>query len=100
MNTNRPFRWLEAIAVVRDRAAKGRHAYPADSRLVDGDEVAAICGTPTVIHQHKAGREGPYPQCGECDRVWRDVEGIRSVYDPPTEQAQDTTDAMRVRQPV
>ena len=86
MNTNRPFRWLESIALPHDRAAKGRHAYPADSRLVEGDEVTAICGAPTVIHQHKSGREGPYPQCAGCDRVWRDAEGISSVYDQPAGQ--------------
>lgn len=86
MNTNRPFRWMESIAATEGGAVKGRHAYPADIELREDDEVTSICGAPTVIHASQG--ECPYPQCQACDRVWRDVEGIPSVYDTPSGRTQ------------
>lgn len=73
MRTPRPFRWWEASRV--------RHAYPAELEPAPGERVSAICGESTVIGAHDRQREAPHPECRDCDRVWRRVEGIPSVYD-------------------
>jgi hypothetical protein len=66
MRTPRPFRWVEA--------ARTRHAVPADLPLRDGQEITTLCGEHVAL-VHRDPRRA-WPECAECDRVWREVEGI------------------------
>lgn len=66
MRTGRPFRWVEA--------ARGRHAIPEHAQPEPGEEITAICGAAVVLTNVCPRRA--FPECADCDRVWRQTEGI------------------------
>lgn len=73
VRTPRPFQWVEASQV--------RHAVPAELELTIGLQITTLCGTHAVVADRDPNKECPYPECRECDRVWRQIEGIPRLTD-------------------
>lgn len=63
--TGRPFQW-------RETSGGHRHAT-ANEDVREGQIITTLCGYRFTAERWHAV---PYPECAECDRVWREVEGI------------------------
>lgn len=72
----RPFTWVEATGP----NGPWRHAIERQT-TTQGQQVHTICGEQAEVHAHHPQLEAPYPECRTCDRTWRQVEGIPSVFD-------------------
>ncbi|GLZ35578.1 hypothetical protein Lesp02_77650 [Lentzea sp. NBRC 105346] len=52
-----------------------RHAIP--DELYPGDEGETLCGDPIVPPRNPWQGNNTWATCWECDRVWREREGLR-----------------------